>query len=117
MGHGGYDDVIALETDARAIGSAWDGVGGTSLGPSDIARLQRVRPLLDRLARERGKEPAILFAEAVARFKADPDTRRTSNVKLSVLCSQLENWCGAVESGAARPAAYRVLQPPPGGER
>jgi hypothetical protein len=103
-----WSEEAAASAAARRLGGEWDGVGGTSVSAIDIGRIQRVTPLLQKLARERGVEPGELFASAVERFKADSDVQR-KRLSLAVFCSQLEQWVDGAPG--AHPQHLRPLPP------
>jgi hypothetical protein len=102
------------------LAGCWDGVGGVSTSGSQRARIGEAAPLLERLARERGVDPVVLFQRACDRFKADASLKAKRMSTLPVLLSQLEQWVDDAPPAPASPGApvpvvspaRRLLNPP-----
>lgn len=87
------------------LAAAWDRSGGLSVGASDRMRIERVLPLLDRLAGEHKADPVELFTAAADRFRSDHDVKR-KRLSFAVFLSQLERWADEAPppTEAERPA-------------
>jgi hypothetical protein len=97
----------------RALMAAtWDGLGGTHTSGTYKHRMGQLIPLLRKLAGEQGKDPSVLWADAVGRFKSDPDARR-KRLGLAVLCAQFDRWVydvDPVSRAVAAPASQAEHQ-------